>query len=173
MDLDMVTLKKERFVWIDQIVNHVLESALGKRDRAVRDLIEKNQAHTNYHTMSVKIGTALYAPSNYTKSPATIYTPVLHLSLLEEGLAFQEMDDELKFDRKHLTQNLGVLVNKCLTHQDIRDALPDILQNATPWMQTLPRTREEAWPFKDDPMKMEQYQQTLKKIYYHFTKRML
>jgi len=172
MDLDMITLKKERQLWVDDIVKHIFEVAVEKRERSLSGLAEKNvAAGSPYGFIGVVIGTTRYALEGYNKSDRRI--PALHLVLLDEGRDFQKMDDRLKSDRRSVEQNLGILVGKCLTQQDIRNALPDILQNAAPWMKALPRTQEEAWPFKDDPMRMEQYEQTKSKIYYYFADRML
>lgn len=79
------------------------------------------------------------------------------------------MEDVKNTEREHLRlrQGLAVLLSPCGSDQDIRDALPDVIVGFFPELNALPRFREEAWVFRDQPLKMHSHQQTVELLNFY------
>ena len=92
------------------------------------------------------------------------------------GYKYIEDIQHLKKDEKLMNQGFTNLLHNCVTIQDIRDALPDVLKRSVPSYLNVfdtPRTRPEAWPFLENPMQMHNYESLKKLIYYYLTNRMI
>lgn len=103
---------------------------------------------------------------NVTKKP-------VHDSLLVPALNFLERRKQLDKDQRMLSQGLLSLLKPCKTLQDVRDALPNTLKQYLPEIQSLPRTREEAWTMQSCPMLKRQWNKTEDLITLYLASRML
>lgn len=106
---------------------------------------------------------------------STIHTPsssalpfgILDSSLDKEGTRYLLLRDKMYKDEKVLRQNLSVLLKGCTSYQDIRDTLPNITQSVNSALKDYSRTREEAYAFQDNPIRMRQYKQVEDILYYN------
>jgi len=74
---------------------------------------------------------------------------MLHSSLHDDGTHLFERTEQLKKDRLYMIQALGILLRKCSTNQEIRDALPDVVMNYLPSeIASLDRKMSAGWPMK-------------------------
>lgn len=83
---------------------------------------------------------------------------------------------EVSFDRERVKQALTLLLIPCRrSHQDIFDALPNLLHDALksidPSFQGLSRKRPEAWSIEGNPRALSQYNKLREKVeFYNISK---
>lgn len=97
----------------------------------------------------------------------------IHESLKEELHELIKQRNQLKADREKLKQGLAVIIRSLDTHEEVRDALPDLL---LPFMDSttavLPRTRPELYTLTQEIWK-QQYKKTEELIYFYLGSRLL
>lgn len=76
-------------------------------------------------------------------------------------------------EKTRLYNGLAVLVLRCSTLQDLRDALPDSVVSLFPELASLSRFREPGWPFEDKPLQAHDYRATEELLGFYVTNRLL
>lgn len=95
-------------------------------------------------------------------------------TLIEEGRSLSAAVHQLETDKDYLLQMFSSLLRKCVTNQDIRDALPDgALVAVSPSIASLTRQREEGWSMQDSPLRRKGYERLKTRMYTHLANRML
>lgn len=97
----------------------------------------------------------------------------LHADLYNEMDLLLVEKKELDYDKARIKAGLIILLQTAYTDQDYRDALPNCLVSMIDRFKQLPRTREEAYTLKDDPVRMNQYKKVAPLIEYHSASRFL
>jgi hypothetical protein len=109
----------------------------------------------------------------YTRKSA-MRGPVIdaHPSLIDEFRHYYKLLNNSFLNQRTVGNLLSPVAVRCVTAQDFRDAFPDFLiEYAPPEYIKLPRTREEAFPVKDQPHLLRQYEEAMTILsYYQFNK---
>lgn len=93
---------------------------------------------------------------------------------LEDRAAHLEHVTEIfERDTKRLTQGITVVLSRCTTSQDVRDALPEELVQISPELSTLPRTRPEGYVLEEHPMLRKQFEATMELALYYTANRLI
>lgn len=95
--------------------------------------------------------------------------PTLH----DEVEYLISLRSELTHTEQKLRQGLSVVVNKCQSLQDLRDALPDILVREIPSLRGLQRTRPEGYLLEHNQRLKEQFEKVVDLALTFAAKRML
>lgn len=90
-----------------------------------------------------------------------------------EASAIQRDYQTLVDDMASIRQLLTLLLEPCMTTQEMRDALPDCLAVLVPDLKSLSRRFEEAWSIRTDPRAMRAYTKLLPKIQAYAAGRLL
>ena len=80
--------------------------------------------------------------------------PTLH----ERFATYLEGMTQLQKDTKRIKNILSTVMRKCSHPQDFRDVLPDALSCDIPELSGMERIRDEGWVFRNEPMKLQQFQ---------------
>ena len=97
----------------------------------------------------------------------------LHPSLVPEMGAILTSKKMLENDKARIKQALVLVLRDTQTSQDIRDALPNCLQDLIPGCKGLERSREEAYTLRDNPKAFSQYMMLRDKIEFYVAARLL
>lgn len=125
----------------------------------LQDLLRKNSAlggHPNgyYHAGQLF---ALVAPKFLRGS---MIGPI-HPTLQDSADHLMFLRDRLQADNKRLTQSLTVILSRCQSTQDIRDAFPEALVEEVSDLRSLSRTRPEGFLLEANPLLHDQYQKAI------------
>jgi hypothetical protein len=80
------------------------------------------------------------------------YIPPLASHLQPQLDAYIQLVEQLNQELKRIPQTLSVIVPKCRSDQDIRDALPDFFTEMHPELSKLPRTRSMSFLQDQNPI---------------------
>lgn len=97
----------------------------------------------------------------------------LHPSLYEAVEAHYKDERETAFDKDRVRQALALLLKECRSLQDIRDALPNSLQDVIPGVREKQRTRPEAYTVVNNPRHYKQYLKLREKIEFYNAAKLL
>lgn len=99
---------------------------------------------------------------------------IIHPDLTKEATTFLAEHKGMEKDKVSLKQRLTQLLRDCRSNQDIRDALPEVaLPYMPPELQSLPRVKDQGWPFKSRPILMEDFKRTADIFLFYTANRML
>lgn len=84
-----------------------------------------------------------------------------HPAVTEDLDYYLNQKEELIRSEQRLKQGLSVVVGRCKTIQDLRNALPDILVHELPSLRGLSRTEPEGAMLESRPKLREQFEQTI------------
>lgn len=82
----------------------------------------------------------------------------LHPDLHKEFDTYLASLLQLQKDTNCIKNMLSTVMRKCEHPQDFRDVLPDALSCDIPELSGLERIRDEGWVFRQEPMKLQQFQ---------------
>jgi hypothetical protein len=144
--------------WTEHIAEQLCSRDKRRLETAKEELILSN-LRTGGPACGFLFGGTFHTNLPLTDQPAA-EKKLLHPSLHQAGREY--MADVAATGREHmrLRQGLGLLLNPCQGDQDIRDALPDVVVGFFPELNALSRLREEAWVFRDQPLKMHSHKLT-------------
>lgn len=94
-------------------------------------------------------------------------------SVEQDAAEFKKIRDKLENDIKRLRQGLSVVLARCTSTQDVRDALPENLVNELPFLQGHPRTRPEGYVLEEKPLLRAQYERTVELALYYSANRLI
>lgn len=97
----------------------------------------------------------------------------LHPSLVPEMDLIVSERSTNQAERARIRQALFLALKDTSSFQDIRDALPNCLQDLVPVCRGLERTREEAYTLAHNPRAYYQYMQLREKIEFYVATRLL
>ena len=79
----------------------------------------------------------------------------------------------VEFDKLRVKQALALILVECQSLQDIRDTLPDMLTEMLDQVQSLPRTRPEAFLLENKKNLLRQYTKLREKIEFYMAMKLL
>lgn len=91
----------------------------------------------------------------------------IHESLTNRAEDFQFLSNKLEIDRQILRQSLSVVIPKCRTKQDVRDALPETLIEDIPDFRGMQREREEGFLLDENPLLKSQFERAVSIALYY------
>lgn len=97
----------------------------------------------------------------------------LHESLMPEMDTLRTEKKQLETDKALIQQTLALVLKDAHTPQDIRDALPNCVQDIIPICRGLQRSRPEGYTLLDNPRALSQYMRTRDRIEFHIGTRLL
>lgn len=97
----------------------------------------------------------------------------LHASLVPEMYAIKTDRQMMAAEQERVRQALFLVLRGVYTSQDIRDALPNCVQDIIPGCAGLQRTRPEAYTLADNPRSLSQYMMIRDKIEFYAAARLL
>jgi hypothetical protein len=97
----------------------------------------------------------------------------LSSDLAPEASSIMTVRRVIEADRSRIQQALYLVLKDTRTPQDVRDALPNCLQDLVPTAKGLARTREEAYTLRDNPRAYSQYMMLRDKIEFYVASRLL
>lgn len=155
------------------LVSNLTEQEYSINEKLRNDLLEKQEELTSQRGFLV--GGKFYYPGGYSpKYIRTVPKGPVHPDLADEALRMHNVNEDLRKETTALTTSLRMLLVSTTSFQDMRDALPDIVQEFHPELVELKRTRPEAYPFLHAPMRMNTYKNTtLRLIHFFLSSRML
>lgn len=133
-------------------------------------LIDQNHA-LGGHVLGYVFGENIWS-SSLTKLHDKHVGPI-HESLMEDAEQLHEDTVAFEKEKKLLNQGLSILLAPCMSYQDVRDALPDMLKNVLQQTSHLERHRPEAWTLEGYPLRQHGYVQTKQYITMFLAHRML
>ena len=144
---------------LNSLIEVILESLFGNEDRRLDRLVEilnrENDKKLGHPATGFLVMGRYFKPK---EAPASRDREMLHLDLLDQGLAFLADMDRVSADRQRVKQTLYLMLRFCRTEQDIRDALPDCLQTMVgQTIRNLPRTRPEGYTIIDNERAYRQF----------------
>ena len=144
--------------WAKVIADHLCSRDSRRLEAAKEELIRAN------HNAGGHPHGFLFGGKFHTNLPP-VDQPAAEKKLLDKSLhsAGRDYMEDIKVtEREHmrLRQGLNLLLSFCSTDQDVRDALPDVVVGFFPELNALPRFKEEAWVFRDSPLKMHSHKMT-------------
>jgi hypothetical protein len=157
---------------VSDIVEKLFTKEFRNMERIKTELIEANHALGN-----PKEG-FLYKGRFHTNVPASqqkdLIKKMLHMDLYDRGNFYTETLDRLTKDEQKVRQGLSLMISPCVTAQDVRDSLPEIVLDLLPAdIQALSRTRPESWRFSHQPMQLLQQENVNGLISFYVANRML
>ena len=158
-----------------EILHQLLAGEIRRLDQVKADLVERNNAFLPQDKWQVGflVKGVFFKPSN-TGNNWSQSTRVLEDPLVDEGNTLYADNKELSDDRQSIKQVLVQTLWDCETEQDIRDALPDCLNDLLPPMVSrLPRTRPMAFTIQDNPRAMKYFNKVLPRIEYYCAMRLI
>lgn len=161
---------------LNEVITEILKSLFASEKNALQprilEIINKNA------TLMGSVGANGFRYKGETYSNLAHATRLGNNTNLHHDL-YNEMDlllvekKELDYDKARVKAGLIILLQTAYTDQDYRDALPNCLTSMIERFRNLPRTREEAYTLKDDPVRMNQYKKVAPIIEYHSASRFL
>jgi hypothetical protein len=150
-----MAIKPPRLTLIQLLLQDILRHEQKRLDRVLGTLLEQNAMHGG----SAKA--FLHKGAIFSLEPMKIVRghPVKPLvnHLAEDADYLVEMRKQLASTEQRLRQGLSVVVTRCAGHQDLRDALPDVLVRELPSLRGLQRTRPEGFMLAGNPRLKEQF----------------
>lgn len=101
------------------------------------------------------------------------YRPALDYSLWDEMDRLLKDQKQIDLDRSFCKQALVMLLERCMTIQEVRDALPDCVAETMPQLQGIERRFEPLWSIKTNPRAMRQVEKIMPKLEMYSVARML
>lgn len=105
-------------------------------------------------------GEQVTIPAAQFNHPAIKALPSHSIAFFSELL---NQEQEMERDKVAITQLFTVLIDKCTSEQDLRDALPDMVLPED-LKARLPRTRPAAYTLEGNAMQMARYQRQYRKM---------
>lgn len=114
----------------------------------------------------------VYRPSDAPTRGKLVYTP-LHISLDPRIREYMSDQAQVSQDKRLMEQTFLMLLSPCKTYQDVRDALPDCLQDALSQISSYMRERPEAYTIQGNERAMRQYEKILPRIEFYSAVRLI
>jgi hypothetical protein len=140
---------------IDPVLVKIFTEEKQYLDGLFNDIIERNQAKGG------SMNAFRYNGSSYTNTSIKDTRNdirELHPDLHAEFDTYLESLLQLQKDTNRIKNMLSTVMRKCAHPQDFRDVLPDALSCDIPELSELDRIRDEGWVFRQEPMKLQQFQ---------------
>lgn len=140
---------------IDPVLIKIFTEEREYLDRIFNDIIERNQAKGG------SMNAFRYNGSSYTNT--SIKDTRNDIRELDRDLhaefdTYLESMLQLQKDTNRIKNMLSTVMRKCARPQDFRDVLPDALSCDIPELSNMDRIRDEGWVFREEPMKLQQFQ---------------
>lgn len=153
-----------------EIVKHLFFAELARLDSVLNSIIDKND---RINGIDISAGFMhqgeFYQRTNATRQPTAGEKLMLNPDLWPAMDKYLKASSRLIMEVHLVNQAVYRLVRGCMSHQDVRDALPECLvaQDQTGNYKGLQRTREAAWTLAGDAMALSQYEKILPSIEYY------
>lgn len=154
---------------IKPLIRGLMEKEISRLHKIMTQLVVENHVLGGHKYGFYYFG-VLYSPyeRRYTASQSL---KAIHQSLTHQAHALYTASLKRQSDEQKLRQTLSVLLSRCNTRQDVRDALPEILGKLVNDLRTLPRSRPEGFVLNKTPHLREQYNTALEIVnFYTFNK---
>ncbi|TIN00984.1 MAG: hypothetical protein E5Y34_11045 [Mesorhizobium sp.] len=97
----------------------------------------------------------------------------LNQDLVSEMTEITDERQATQNEKDRIKQAFTMVLRDCHDYQDMRDALPNCVQDLIPECRTLERTRPEAFTIADNPRSYTQYMKLREKIEFYVASRLL
>lgn len=159
---------------VDRIVTKLFEAEHRRIEKRVETLDRQNREMKGISDRWGFIHAGVvYVPKNSPYKRDSGSYPSLHFALCKEANDFLKDVDKVTTDQQMITQMANLLIKPCNGNAEVRNALPDSLVSLAPWLNDLPRTKEEAYTIRHDERAMRQYQKLLDSIDFYVATRMI
>lgn len=156
---------------IDYLTNELTYREADDFNRNLTSIMEENHALGGKEHGFIS-GGETFIKTGYQNDRTDPVGP-LHPSLNGKGRLHIKALKDLHRDTIRIKQGLALLIGHCVTHQEMRDALPEVMRDVHPSFSGLKRTRPEAWTLSKTPMKLHQYKIVEPTILLYYTHRIL
>lgn len=163
--------KDSNFGLIYFILDKLLKKESNYLDKRQRDLISRNVSLGGSPDGFKYLG-ELYSELVGAARTKTNAGP-LHADLVQEMESLRKEKAALQLDRNRVGQALAMVLQYCISGQDVRDALPNGLKDFIPHIANLDRTREEAFTLKGNPRAYQQYMKLREKLQYYIASHLI
>lgn len=157
--------------WAERIAEKLLEYDRGRLKETKDTLILNHAKMTGNHTGFLFGGKfhSNFPPEKH----FTLHKMVLHPTLHDAAKRY--MDSVHLADREQLQIKQGIysLLQGCRFDHDVRDALPEAISAMFPELMVNPRTRPEAYPILDNPLKMHSWKMVSDVIFTRFASELI
>jgi len=115
-----------------------------------------------------------YSPYTDTQlQKANIRLKPIHSTLENEAEHYAFLANKLEQDSQYVYQHLSVLLLKCKSKQDVRDALPDAVVEPFAEFSGMTRTRPEGFIVSDNPLLKKQFSVFQDIVRYYISNRLI
>ena len=160
------------FRYIQILSAELFKSELRRFSRTIDELFQSNRRLTLNHGDGLVFAGQIFKPSQAPTHGKLAYTTVEE-SLIPVIQALVADQQTVASDKKLMEQMFFRLLSSCNTHQDVRDALPDCLQDVLPPLQMHERTRPQAYTLRGDDRAMRQFEKILPRIEFYSAVRLI
>lgn len=142
------------------IIERFFKSELDRQEELIKNLIKKNSREKGGSDVGFIYGTERYFVE---KDPRVrgAKLSLIHPDLADDAGIVALMRRNLEKDRQKLRQSLSVVLSRCQSKQDVRDALPDVLGLEVDFVRGLKRTRQPEDLLQGEPMLQAQFHTVL------------
>ena len=144
---------------IDPVVTEIMTKERLRLKKVLASLVERNM-----ELMDSKDGFLLYGEV-YTHFPRKVVRhndlKEIHPSLRDEAEDYKNRQETLQRDSRRIRQALAVIVPRCESRQQIRDALPEAISSQITEFQGMERQNPEGFILEAMPHLKKQYEQAM------------
>ncbi len=141
------------------LIQAFLGPEIQRQNDILQDLLRKNSALGGHPNGYYHAGQPFTLVAPKFLRGATIGP--IHPTLQDSADHLMFLRNQLQDDRKRLTQSLSVILSRCQSTQDIRDAFPEALVEEVSDLRSLSRTRPEGFLLEANPLLHDQYQRAI------------
>lgn len=156
---------------ITAFIEALFKSEAARIDKSVERLDRENREILKTSNWGFMWQGQRFVPKNSPYRVTNVFA--LDFSLRHEGNFLLKDIAQVGEDEQMIRETIALLIERCETEQDLRDALPDALVELSPKLMALPREREAGYTLRGNERALRQFTKILDKIHLYAATRMM